>query len=187
MRAVNIHAMSIIALAMTNVVLAVQNVRWLMYAQPIRTQLPFGHIGDRFDPVLEAPALLFGLCMAYILVYKISLNVWRIRQSEFQHGLMTRALSVNSAILLVLTALGIAHWLIFFGYVPLDIPVISSLGALAAGTSLYLERRLHSDDHFSRSKHLMPLGFLHMVANVWGKTRRHSFAPADSGWHRTGR
>jgi len=117
MRAINIHALSITALALTNVILAVQNVRWLIYAQPIRTQLPYGHLSYRFDPILEAPAILFGLCIAYLLVYKISLNIWRIRQSEFQHAIMTRALSLNSSVLLVLTGLGIAQWLVFFGYV----------------------------------------------------------------------
>ncbi len=166
MRAINIHALSITALALTNVILAVQNVRWVIYIQPIRTHLPYGHLSYRFDPVLEAPAILFGLCIAYLLVYKISLNIWRIRQSEFQHGIMTRALSLNSAVLLVLTGLGIAQWLVFFGYVPLDIPIITSLGALAAGISLYLERRLHSENPFSKSRTLVPLNFLQMVAGV---------------------
>ena len=186
MRAINIHALSITALALTNVILAMQNVRWLIYAQPIRTQLPYGHLSYRFDPVLEAPAILFGLCIAYLLVYKISLNIWRIRKSEFQHGIMTRALSLNSAVLLVLTGLGIAQWLIFFGYVPLDIPIITSLGAVAAGTSLYLERRLHIDDHFSRSRTLVPLNFLHMVAGVWERTHRRTFAPVKPGWEKPG-
>lgn len=187
MRAVNLHALSITALALANVVLAVQNVRWLIYAQPIRTQLPYGHLSYRFDPVLEAPALLLGIGVAYFLLYKISLNIWRIRKSEFQHGLMTRALSLNSVVLLVLTALGISQWLVFFGYVPLDIPVISSLGALAAGISLYLERRLHIVDHFSRSRSLVPLNLLHNLANLWERTHRRTFTPLESSWEKPGR
>ncbi|MCI0822093.1 MAG: hypothetical protein J4N34_01560, partial [Chloroflexi bacterium] len=81
MRAVNIHALSITALAVTNVILVVQNVRWLIYAQPIRTQLPFGHLSYRFDPMLEAPAILLGIGVAYFLLYKVALNIWRIRRS----------------------------------------------------------------------------------------------------------
>ena len=187
MRAVNIHALSITALAVTNVILVVQNVRWLIYAQPIRTQLPFGHLSYRFDPMLEAPAILLGIGVAYFLLYKVALNIWRIRRSEFQHGLMTRALLLNSVVLLVMTALGTAQWLVFFGYVPLDIPVISSLGALAAGVSLYMEKRLHRNDHFSRSRSLLPLGFLHMVAGVWERSHRSTLAPLESGWEKPGR
>ena len=187
MRAVNVHALAITALSVANVWLVVQNIRWLIYAQPIRTQLPYGHLSYRFDPMLEAPALLVGLGLAYILLYKISLNIWRIRQSEFQHGLMTRALSLNSAILLVMTGLGTAQWLVFFGYVPLDIPLVSSLGALAAGISLYLERRLHSEDHIGRSRGFLPINFLHMVANVWERTHSNRFVPLKSDWERPGR
>ena len=186
MRAVNIHAIAIIALAVANVWLTVQNVRWLIYVQPIRTQLPYGHLSYRIDPVLEAPALLLGIGVAYFLLYKIGLNIWRIRRSEFQHGLMTRALSLNSAILLVMTALGTAQWLVFFGYVPIDIPVVSSLGALAAGVSLYLERRLHIGDHIGRSRGLLPINFLHSVANVWERTHSPSFASLQSNWEKPG-
>ena len=187
MRAVNIHALSITALALANVVLAVQNVRWLIYAQPIRTQLPYGHLSYRFDPMLEAPAIIFGIGVAYFLLYKISLNIWRIRQSEFQHGLMTRALSINSALLLVFTSLGIAQWLVFFGYVPLDIPVVTSLGALAAGISFYLERRLRANDHFSRSKSLLPFHSLHSVGRLWTRPHSQSYSSLVSGWEKPGR
>ena len=173
-------------MALANVILAVQNVRWLIYAQPIRTQLPYGHLSYRLDPMLEAPAILFGIGVAYFLLYKISLNIWRIRQSEFQHSLMTRALSINSTLLLVFTALAIAQWLVFFGYVPLDIPVVSSLGALAAGISFYFERRLRTENHFSRSRSLIPMHFLHSIAGVWERTHRRPITSLGSRWEKPG-
>lgn len=187
MKAVNVHALAITALAVANILLAMQNIRWLIYAQPIRTQLPYGHLSYRFDPILEAPALLIGIGLAYFLLYKVSLNIWRIRRSEFQHGLMTRALSLNTAVLLVMAGLGTAQWLVFFGYVPLDIPVITSIGAVAAGVSLYMERRLHAGDPLNRSRGFLPLNFLHMVANVWERTNSSRFVPLQSGWEKPGR
>jgi hypothetical protein len=171
MRAINIHALAIISISIVNIWLAVQNIRWLIYVNPVRTHLPVGNLHSSFDPILEAPAILIGIAMAYFLLYKIALNIWRIRYSTlFRDGLMARALSINSGLLLVVTAMGVAQWLYFFRYVPLDITVVSSLGAMAAIISLYLEKRLHSNGRY-RSREFLPMAFLNSMAAIWGKGR----------------
>lgn len=171
MRAINIHALAILSISIANVWLAVQNIRWLIYVNPVRTHLPVGNPYSSFDPILEAPALVVGIAAAYFLLYKIALNIWRIRYSTvFRDGLMARALSINSGLLLVLTALGVTQWLVFFSYVPWDIAVISSFGALAAVTSMYLEKRLHSNGHY-RSSTFLPMAFLNSMAAIWGRGR----------------
>ena len=171
MRAINIHALAIISLSVANVWLAVQNIRWLIYVNPVRTQLPFGNVTLSFDPVLEAPAILVGIGVAYFLLYKIARNIWKIRYSQvFRNSLMARALSINSAILVLLTALGISQWLYFFSYVPWDVTIVSSIGAAAALVSLYLERRSVSDGHHPAGS-ILPLDFLNSMATIWGKNR----------------
>ena len=64
MRAINIYALTIMSLSIANVWLAVQNVRWLIYVNPVRIQIPYGSLYKSFDPVLEAPALIIGLGVA---------------------------------------------------------------------------------------------------------------------------
>lgn len=171
MRGINIHALAIISLSVANIWLAVQNIRWLIYVNPIRTHLPFGNVAISFDPVLEAPAIVVGLGMAYFLLYKIARNIWKIRYSEvFRSSLMARALSINSALLVFLTALGITQWLYFFSYVPWDITIVSSFGAAAAVVSLYLERRSISDGHHPAGS-VLPWNFLNSMATIWDKDR----------------
>jgi hypothetical protein len=168
---VRIQSLAIMSLAIANVWLVVQNVRWLVYANPVRTALPLGDLSKSYDPILEAPAILIGLAAFYILVYRLSFGLWKIRLSSFSHGLRIRALSINSLVLLALTGGGAIQWFAFFSYAPLDMIVVSSAGTIAAATAFYLEFKPLRDGQIKMESWL-PFKTLDYILEIWHRPQR---------------
>lgn len=168
---VRIQLLAITSLAVANVWLAVQNIRWLVYANPVRTALPLGDLSRSYDPLLEAPAILIGLAAFYILVYRLSFGLWKIRLSSFSHSLRKRVLSINSLILVALTGMGVAQWVAFFSYTPLDMIVVSSAGAIAAAVAFYLELRPVNDGQI-KLESWMPFKTLNNILGIWHRPQR---------------
>ncbi len=168
---VRIQSLAITSLAIANEWLAVQNVRWLVYANPVRASLPFGDLSKSYDPLLEAPAILIGLAAFYILVYRLSFGVWKIRLSSFSHSLRKRGLSINSLVLVALTGVGVIQWFAFFSYTPLDIIVVSSAGAIAAAVAFYLEFKPLKDGQIKLESWL-PFKTLNYLLAVWHRPQR---------------
>ena len=168
---VRIQSLAITSLAIANVWLAVQNVRWLVYANPIRTSLPLGDLSKSYDPMLEAPAILIGLAAFYILVYRLSFGLWKIRLSSLSHGLRIRGISINSLVLLALTGVGAIQWYAFFNYAPLDLIFVSSAGAVAAASAFYLEFRPLKDGQIKMESWL-PFKTLDHLLAIWHRPQR---------------
>ena len=162
----NIHAAAVTALTFANVWLLVQNIRWLMYSNPVSSLLPYVDKYSLIDPILEVPGILVGLLAAYVLVYRYALSLWRIRQSIFRHSLYTRVMTINSILLVVLTLLGILQWKVWFNELAIDVIIAASFGILAALVSVVMEWRLSASDHFMPER-TMPLHSLKQIASVW--------------------
>lgn len=168
---VRIQSLAITSLAIANVWLAVQNVRWLVYANPVRTVLPLGDLSKSYDPILEAPAILIGLAAFYILVYRLSYGVWKIRLSSFSHGLRIRVLSINSLVLVALTGMGAIQWFAFFSYTPLDMILVSSAGTIAAAAAFYLEFKPLKDGQIEMDSWL-PFKTLGYLLAIWHRPQK---------------
>ena len=168
---VRIQSLAITSLAIANVWLAVQNVRWLVYANPVRTSLPLGDLSKSYDPMLEAPAILIGLAAFYILVYRLSFGLWKIRLSSFSHSLRIRVLSINSLVLVALTGVGAIQWFAFFSYTPLDMIAVSSAGTIAAAAAFYLEFKPLKDGQIKLDSWL-PFRTLDHILEIWHRPQR---------------
>ena len=163
--------MAITSLSILNVWLFVQIVRWLMYSYPVSTSIPYANLYKSIDPILEIPGIIMGIAVSYILLYRLLLNVWKIRYSAFRHELMTRVLSINSAVLLVLTGVGIVEWIVWFDQLAIDLITTASFGAVAALVSYFLERRVFASDRIAGMR-LLPLSSLDSMAAIWSKPMR---------------
>ena len=164
----NLHAMAITALSILNVWLFVQIVRWLMYSYPVSTSIPYASLYGRIDPILEIPGIILGIAVSYILLYRLLLNVWKIRYSAFRHELMTRVLSINSVVLLVLTGVGILEWIVWFNQLAIDLITTALFGAVVAIISYFLERRVFASERIAGAG-LLPLFSLDSMAAIWTK------------------
>ncbi|MCI0437797.1 MAG: hypothetical protein L0177_01545 [Chloroflexi bacterium] len=162
----NLHVLAVTTLSVANVWLAVQTIRWLMYSSAISRAIPSANQFSAFDPILEAPGIIVGLIAAYVLLYRLVLNIWRLRDSMYGSEFATRALSINSLLLILLTAGGISQWILLFHRFPVDLIVVVAFGGVAAITSYYLERRLVVSGHVRLSK-LLPFAQLHQLAALW--------------------
>ena len=171
MRTANLHALTVIIMSIANVWLSVQCVRWLMYSYPVNIKIPYTSLYNSIDPILEAPGVLMGIGVAYFLIYKLALNIWRLRYSIFQHDLMTRVLTINSILLLALTGIGIAEWIVLFNKMPIDLFVVASIGAVAALTSFVLEMRRDRNGAFEMEG-FVPLTFISSLGSLWSKSHK---------------
>ncbi len=162
----NLHVLAVTTLSIANVWLVVQTIRWLMYSSPISRAIPSANQFSAFDPILEAPGIIVGLIAAYVLLYRLVLNIWRLRDSMYGSEFATRALSINSLLLILLTAGGISQWILLFDRFPVDLVVVVALGGVAAITSYFLERRLVASGHVRLSK-LLPFAQLTQLAAIW--------------------
>ena len=171
MRTANLHALTVIIMSIANVWLSVQCVRWLMYSYPVNIKIPYTSLYNSIDPILEAPGVLMGIGVAYFLIYKLALNIWRLRYSIFQHDLMTRVLTINSILLLALTGIGIAEWIVLFNNTPIDLFIVASIGTVAVLTSLVLELRRGRSGAFEMEG-LMPLTFILSLGSLWSKSHK---------------
>ena len=171
MRTANLHALTVIIMSIANVWLSVQCVRWLMYSYPVNIKIPYTSLYNSIDPILEAPGVLMGIGVAYFLIYKLALNIWRLRYSIFQHDLMTRVLTINSILLLALTGIGIAEWIVLFNKMPIDLFVVASIGAVAVLTSFVLEMRRDRSGAFEMEG-FVPLTFISSLGSLWSKSHK---------------
>ena len=171
MRTANLHALTVIIMSIANVWLSVQCVRWLMYSYPVNIKIPYTSLYNSIDPILEAPGVLMGIGVAYFLIYKLALNIWRLRYSIFQHDLMTRVLTINSILLLALTGIGIAEWIVLFNKMPIDLFVVASIGAVAVLTSFVLEMRRDRNGAFEMEG-FVPLTFISSLGSLWSKSHK---------------
>ncbi|MCH8108870.1 MAG: hypothetical protein IIB15_01960 [Chloroflexi bacterium] len=171
MRAANFHAIAVVIMSIANVWLAVQCIRWLMYSYPVSIKIPYTNLYSSIDPILEAPGILMGIGIAYFLLYKLALNIWRLRYSIFQHDLMTRVLTINSVLLLALTGTGIAEWIVLFNNMPIDLFVVASIGTVAVLISFVLEMRRDRSGAFEMEG-FVPLTFISSLGSLWSKSHK---------------
>ena len=171
MRTANLHALIVIIMSIANVWLSVQCIRWPMYSHPVSFRMPYTSLYSSIDPILEAPGILMGIGVAYFLIYKLALNIWRLRYSIFQHDLMTRVLTINSVLLLALTGTGIAEWIVLFNSIPIDLFVVASIGTAAVLISFVLEMRRGRSGAFEMGG-LMPLTFILSLGSLWSKSHK---------------
>ena len=145
---ITVQAIALTVLGSVNVWLAVANVRWIMFYYPVSRYIPTVDLSSGSDPILEVPGILVGILVAYFLMYRQIYNVWQIRFSIFREVIMLRVLSINSTVLIVLTALGISQWLLLYKRVPIDLYGLVFAGGVAIVTASYLESRMqrHSWD-----------------------------------------
>lgn len=171
MRTANLHALAVVIMSIANVWLSVQCIRWLMYSYPVSIKMPYTSLYSAIDPILEAPGALMGIGVAYFLIYKLALNIWRLRYSMFQHDLMTRVLSINSVLLLALTGTGIAEWIVLFNNMPIDLFVVASIGTAAVLTSFVLEMRRGKSGAFEMEG-FVPITFISSLGSLWSKSHK---------------
>lgn len=171
--AINMQPLAILGLSAVNVWLCVQSVRWLMYSYPMLKLTGKVNIYMSLDPVLEIPGILVGLAMGYMLLWRMGRSIWTIRYSHFRHRLMVRTLSLNSGVLPTLTVLGIAEWLAFYNYLPIDLIVVVSFGVVAIIVAVSLEVWM-ALKRLGRPTPLVPLSHLESLAQVWAKSSRFS-------------
>ena len=162
----NLHVLAVTTLSVANVWLAVQTIRWLMYYNPVSRAIPNASQFASFDLILEAPGIVVGLVVAYVLLYRLVLNIWRLKDSMFGSEFATRVLTINSILLIFLTAGGIAQWIMLFNRLPIDLIVVVAFGGIAAIVSYYLERKLITSGRI-RLTRVLPFSQLHAMANLW--------------------
>ena len=168
--AINIHAMAVTCVTVANVWLFVQNTRWLMYSNPVSSLIPTVDRYRAIDPVLEIPGIIIGAIVAYVLVFRYTFGIWRIRQSIFRHVLYTRVMSINSALLVIMTLLGVLQWKVWFNEFAYDVIVTALFGLIAVLVSSVMERRLMSSDQLMPSRTL-PMYSLRSIASIWRHRR----------------
>lgn len=166
---VNIHVAAVAGLSVANVWLFVQNVRWLMYSYPVSSLLPAVDPYSRIDLILEVPGIIIGIITAYVLVFRYALGIWRIRYSLFRRALTVRVLTINSALLLLLTVLGVIQWAVWYNMLAIDVIVVASIGGIAAFTSASMEWHVVTRGNYTLTR-LMPLGTLRSLSSVWHKS-----------------
>ena len=81
---------------------------------------------------------------------------------------MTRVLSINSVVLLVLTGVGILEWIVWFDQLAFDLITTASFGAVVAIISYFLERRVFASERIAGTG-LVPLSSLDSMAAIWTK------------------
>lgn len=162
----NLHVLAVTTLSVANIWLAVQTIRWLMYYQPVSRAIPSASQYSAIDPLLEAPGIIVGLVLAYVLLYRLVLNIWHLRHSRYAGEFATRALSINSLLLMVLTAGGITQWIMLWHSFPIDLVIVVAFGGAAVVASYYLERKLAISGHI-RLSNVLPFSRLHALAALW--------------------
>ncbi len=141
MATANIQAVAVTVLSLANVWLWWWDVRWLMYYQPLGRLIPGVNIHAPLDPILEVPGAIAILITGYALVYRSALPLWRQRFSNYRDYVMVSALTRNVVLLVIVIALGITEWLVLYGFLPVELIVVGSLGMVAALGSIYIQRR----------------------------------------------
>ena len=169
LNSMNIHATAVTTLTIANVWLFVQNFRWLMYSHPVSTLVPGTDQYRSIDPLLEIPGIVVGLIAGYVLLNRYAVGIWRIRYSVFHHALATRVQTINSVLLVVLTAVGVFQWTIWFNTLAIDVIVVGVLGATSAIAAIVLERRIVTHGDYSLNS-IMPMYTLKSLASVWRKS-----------------
>ncbi len=121
--------------------LAWWDVRLLTYSQTVSKAIPGASSHSGLDPILEVPAAIVLVFGCYLLGYRSTYALWKRRHSHYRDDLTTNALTVNVAILLLVSTVGIVEWLALYGGIPTDLIVVVALGVAAAMVSVYVEKR----------------------------------------------
>ena len=128
-------------LSWVNIILVVQNLRWLLYSLSTHGILGFTSPYVSYDVRLEVPGILIFIATAYILLYQLTFNIWRLRDSVIGDKLRARAIVLNSVLLIALAFAGGLQWIVFSSFLPPELVVLVAVGVVSASAALYLEVR----------------------------------------------